>query len=182
LLGIPHRTLQETNNERKNMKPKKTLRTAITATGSFVSLPEAFEGVDDAFKFAPKIELRTARFDDSRHPLKIDHVMSPHTLLLDLEAVDAQAFDASKLIRDCELIKAAAEKHPKELKSILAAFGADVSHDRILEAAKTAEKIGISENQGLKKGGGFLIVLLVVAAVVLSGCKECAHTKGAMRQ
>jgi hypothetical protein len=164
------------------MKAKKTLRTTITAAGSFVSLPEAFEGADDAVKFAPKIEIRTGRFADSCHPLKIDHVMLPHTLLLDLEAVDPDRFDFGKLIRDCDLVKAAAEKHPKELRSILTAFGADVPHDKILAAARTAEKLGLSESETLKKDGGLLFLLVIAAALALSGCKSCAHTKGAMRQ
>jgi hypothetical protein len=154
----------------------------VATAGSFVSLPEAFEGADNAVKFAPKIEVRTARFDDSKHPLKLDHIMSPHTLLLDLEAVDANSIDLKKLIRDCEILKNVAERYPKELLSIIAAFSADAPHDRILEAVKTAEKIGISEAQALKDGGGFLIILVVVAALALSGCKGCAHTEGAMRQ
>src|SRR5262252_496263 len=129
------------------MKTKKTLRSVISASGSFVSLPEAFVGADDAIKLAAKIEVRTSRFQDSKHPLKMEHVMIPHTLLLDLEAVDASAFDADKIIRDCDLIKAAAKRYPTELKKILSAFGADVPHDQILDAAQTAEKIGVSEEK-----------------------------------
>jgi hypothetical protein len=164
------------------MTSKSALRSSVSATGSFVSLPEAFEGADDAVKFAPKMAVATARFDDSRHPLKLDHVMLPHMLLLDLEATDATALDVGKIIRDCELVKSAAEKHPKELKSILAAFAADAPHDRILDAAKVAEQLGLSEDVATKKGGGLLFLLVIVAAIALSGCKSCAHTKGAMKQ
>ena len=39
------------------MTSKARLRSSVTATGSFVSLPEAFEGADDAVILAPKVEL-----------------------------------------------------------------------------------------------------------------------------
>lgn len=164
------------------MSKTNSLRTAITASGSFISLPEAFEGADAAVKLAPKVEFRTSRFPDSSNPLKMEHVMFPHSLLVDLEAVDASSLDIKKLIRDCDLVKDAAEKHPEDLKAILASFAEDAPHEKMLEAAKIAEKIGLAEHVAAKKGAGLLWLVVIVAAVALSGCKSCAHTKGATRQ
>jgi hypothetical protein len=154
------------------------LRDAITATGSFVSLPEAFPGADEAVKLAPKIELCVARFEDSKRPLEIDILMRPHTLLVDLEAVNAGGFDVEKLVRDCDALKEVALAHPEKLRGILAAFAADAPHEKMLDAAKVAEELGLSEEVMTKKGGGLLWLLVIVAAVALSGCKGCAHGKG----
>jgi hypothetical protein len=164
------------------MATSKRLRTNVSDAGSYVSLPEAFEEAHEAVKLAPKIHLRTERFVDSKHPLGIDYVMNPHHLLMDLEAVDAEAFDARTLINDCEIVKNVAQKSPEKLKAILASFAEDAPHDRILEAARTASDLGLSEDKASRKGGGLLWLLVIVAAVALSGCKGCAHTKGSMRQ
>jgi len=157
-------------------------RTSIPATGSFVSIPEAFEAADEAVKYAPKIEFRLERFDDSEEPLKMEPVMLPHTLLLDLEAVDANAFDPKKVMRDCDLIKEAAEKYPDQLQRILAAFAADAPHEEILKSAAIVNKLGLLEEQVTKEGGGLLFLLILAAALCLSGCKGCAHGKGSFRQ
>jgi hypothetical protein len=47
------------------------------------------------------------------------------------------------------------------------AFGRDVPHDRILDAAETVKKLGLSEDAVTKKGGGLLWLLVVAAAVAL---------------
>lgn len=158
------------------------LRSHISQAGSFVSLPEAFQGGPDSMKFAPKILLRTERFEDSKHPLGIDHVMDPHVLLMDMEAIDISGFDAQTLINDCEMLKKAAQESPEKLKAILASFAADAPHDKILESARVASDLSLSEDKASQRGGGLLIMLAIVAALALSGCKGCAHTYGRMRQ
>lgn len=161
---------------------KKDLRSFVSATGSFVSLPEAFESADLGVKLAPKIELQVGRFSDSKHPLGFDFVMHPHQILIDLEAIDSDQFDAKKAIKDCELIIAACRDHPEDIREILAAFAKSAPHENMLVAEKIAEKLNLTESKAVKAGGGLLWLVVVVAAVTLSSCKSCAHTKGSTRQ
>jgi len=164
------------------MKSKKELRSFIPAAGSFISLPEAFKSADSGVKLAPKIELQVGKFSDSKHPLGFDFVMHPHQILIDLEAVDSEQFDAKKVIKDCELLIAACREHPDDIKKILAAFAEDAPHENMLAAEKIAEKLSLTESKAVKAGGGLLWLVVVAAAVALSGCKGCAHTKGRTRQ
>ena len=164
------------------MAANEQIRDTLSAVGSFVSLPEAFPEADSGVRLAPKFEFRTERFEDSKHPLHIDHVIYPHRLLIDLKAVDAGQFDAKKLVRDCEILKEAAEKHPEKLREMIAAYAPNTPHERILEAFKTAEKLGLTEAAASKSGGGFLWLLLVVAVLVSSCGKNCAHTQASTKQ
>jgi hypothetical protein len=164
------------------MKTKNELRSFISATGSFVSLPEAFEAADSGVKLAPKIELQVGKFPDSKHPLGFDFVMHPHQILIDLEAVDSDQFDAKKLIKDCELMISACREHPEDVRKILAAFSEDAPHKKMLAAEKIAEKLNLTESKAVKAGGGLLWLVVVAAAIALSSCKGCAHTKGRTRQ
>lgn len=164
------------------MEKTKKFRSYISSTGSFISLPEAFEGADENVIYAPKIEIRTQKFDDSKHPLGFEHVMYPHNLLIDFEALNAKALDINKLIKDCELIKETAEKHPEELKFILGSFAQDAPHEEMLKADELVKKLGLSEEVVTKKGGGLLWLLVIAAALAMSSCKGCAHTTGRTRQ
>jgi hypothetical protein len=161
--------------------PKK-LRQAVSGTGSFISLPDAFPKADEAVKYAPKIELQVGRFDDATHPSKADFFMLPHHLLVDLEAVDHQAFDFKKLAQDCDILKAVAQSNAEDLRTMLAAFSADAPHDRILDADKIARRLRLDEAQVSERGGGMILLLIAVACILLSCGKGCAHTNYAMRQ
>jgi hypothetical protein len=163
-------------------KKKNQLRDTISATGSYISLPEAFPTADPAIRNMPKIELRVERFAGSKKPLHFEPVMYPHTILVDLEAVDHEAFDAATLALDCELLAAAARKHPKELRQILAAFAPSAPHGKMLRAFALTQKLGLDEKSATRSGGGLIWLLAIVAAALLSGCKSCAHTNGATRQ
>jgi hypothetical protein len=158
------------------------LRTEVSPGGSFVSIPGAFEGADASIVNAPKISVGVGSYGDSKHPLGLDFVMDPHLMLLDLEAVDAKAFDPKRLLRDLDLLKSAVEKQPEQIRTILQAFVADAPYDEILKVAALVDRLGLSEAKAVAAGGGLLWVLVVVAAVALSSCKDCAHTKGSMRQ
>lgn len=158
------------------------LRTEVDHVSSFVSIPEAFPGLERGLQFVAKIALNVGRFDDAKHPLKFDIAMDPHLLLIDLEAFDPDDIDFGRVIRDCELIAKAVQSSPTKLKDILGAFGSDVSHDRILDAAKTVEELGLTEEATAEAGGGIAHVLVLLAVLALASCKGCAHTQGSTRQ
>jgi hypothetical protein len=146
------------------------LRSHVPATGSFVSFPDAFRRADDAVKYAPKIAFQVAGFKDSKRPLHLEPVLDRHIILFDLQAVDAEEFDPRQIVRDCELLKRAAEAYPEKLKTILGAFATDAPRARVLEAAKIAADLDLSEERSSKAGGGFVALVVLGAALVLSGC------------
>jgi hypothetical protein len=102
--------------------------------------------------------------------LRLEPVPNPHIILFDLEAVDAEKLSPRQLIRDCELLKRAAEAHPEKLRTILSAFAKDAPRKRILEAAKIAAELDLSEERSSKAGGGLVWLVVVGAALALSGC------------
>jgi hypothetical protein len=152
------------------MKTKKKLRTSIPASGSFVSLPEAFPGAHPSVKYAPKIQLDTVRSDKSKH-FQLEHVLLPHRILIDLQAVDASFFDAKTLVRDCEIVRGVALRHPKKLQQILEAFqeGAPFSH--VEKAGAVVKELGLHERQVTRKGGGFISLLIILAALAASSAE-----------
>ncbi len=149
------------------MKAQKQMRSDVQV-GSFVSMPEAFPGADDAVKYAPKLEFRVRRSDVGENPPRVVPVLQPYRLLVDLEAVDASRFDARKLARDCELVKAAALSDPEKLRSILAAFAEGKSEEEIRRAARAVVDLGLDEEQVVKAGGGLIWLVVFAAAAVLS--------------
>jgi hypothetical protein len=102
--------------------------------------------------------------------LHVEPVWNPHVILFDLEAVDAEKLSPSQLIRDCELLKRAAEAHPQKLKTILRAFAKNAPRTRIVEAARIAAELDLLEEGSSKAGGGLLGLLVLGAAIALSGC------------
>src|SRR5690242_12183257 len=98
------------------MPRKKQLRSHFPATGSFGSFPDAFQRADDGLRYAPKIALQIVRIKESKH-YRLKPAQNAHVILFDLEAVDAEKLSPRQLIRDCELLKRAAETHPQKLKT-----------------------------------------------------------------
>ena len=149
------------------MKAQKQMLSAVQV-GSFIALPEAFPGADDAVKYAPKLEFRVSRSDAGQTPLRVEPVLQPQRLLVDLEAVDASRFDARKLVRDCELLKEAALSDPEKLRSVLATFTEGKSEKEIRRAAQAVVDLGLDEEQVVKAGGGLIWLVAIAAATLLS--------------
>ena len=156
---------------------KNSLRDSISATGSFVSIPEAFPGADPAIVNALKIELQTVRAQ-AKKKSEFHIVLLPNTLLVDLLAVDASGFDPKKLIRDCEILSAAISKNPAKLRKVLAAFGEGVPLSRINEASKIVDELGLDEASVSKQGGGLAgLVVILVMLILVKACDSCDRPK-----
>jgi hypothetical protein len=52
----------------------------------------------------------------------------------------------------------------------------------MLEAATMVERLGLSEKDIVRQGGGFIWLVVVAAVLLASSCKGCAHVKGALKQ
>lgn len=151
------------------MSKEKQLRSHFPATGSFGSFPDAFKGADDGLKYAPKIAFQIVRVKEGKHH-RLKLAQNAHVILFDLEAIDASKLNPRQLIRDCELLKRAAETHPQKLKTILSAFAKDAPRERIVEAARIAAELNLSEEASSKEGGGLLGLIALGAAIALAGC------------
>ncbi len=153
------------------------MRANVGPTASFVSMPAAFPGADEAIRHAPKFEVQTVASTDSDHPLGIEHVLYTHHMLLDLEEVDIKNFRPEALMRDCELLMNAAREHPEELRSILGAYQAGRPDEEILTASRKVRELGLDEASVAERGGNFILAAIVVGAVLLSGCQATCHGK-----
>jgi hypothetical protein len=152
---------------------KKTkLRTSIAASGSFVSLPEAFPGADPGVKYAPKIQLDTVRSEDTKR-FQLEHVWLPHRILIDLQAVDPDAFDPDVIVADCDIVKSIVREHPKKVQTILSAFQEGAPYSRIERAGELMKELGWTEKSVARRGGGFLWLLIILAAGCAGGCGSC---------
>ena len=108
----------------------------------------------------------------------VETLFSTDKALIDLAAIDADALDVAKIGRDCDLVKEAARSDPAALKQMVAALQRGGS-EGIEEAGRLAERLGITEDQAVKAGGGLLfLVAVAVVAVAASGCATCNSHKG----
>lgn len=66
-------------------------------------------------------------------------------------------------IKDCEIVAGILKQYPKEVAEMLAAVGAG----RLAEAKKVAVRIGITEDNFTKQGGGMLALILLAIGCAL---------------
>jgi hypothetical protein len=62
------------------MPKKKQLRSHFPATGSFGSIPDAFQEADDGLKYAPKIAFRIVRVKEGKH-YRLKPASNAHAIL-----------------------------------------------------------------------------------------------------
>lgn len=143
------------------------LRSEISASGSFVAVPDAFPAADPGVRNAVKFEFTTVFSDEHR----VQTLISADRVLIDLGAAAPSKLNFEKLAVDCDLIKEIAGKYPDELRECLIALQTGGSSG-IQKADDIAKKIGLTEDNFAKSGGGFFF-LVIVAAVAL-GAGGCA--------
>ena len=110
------------------------------------------------------------RSDKSKR-FQLEHVLLPHRILIDLKLWTLVFFDAKTLVRDCEIVKGVALRHPKKLQQILEAFqeGAPFSH--VEKAGAVVKELGLHESQVTRKGGGFISLLIILGAFAVKICR-----------
>jgi len=150
------------------------LRNSLPATGTFISVPEAFPGVDEGLVHAFKMGFQAIPSKKRSQSFLLDNESFVDVALIDFGAVSLSAFDFKKMARDCELLGEAFLNHPDEVLKIVAAFQLTAPLTSAAQAVKIAEEIGITEEMVIQKGGGFVPVLIAIAAVLLAaGCEHC---------
>ena len=152
---------------------RKTSRSYISTSGSFVSIPSAFPAADPGLKNAIKFEFKTIYSENSSQDLNLETVFSPNRFLVDPVGADPAAFDARKIAADCDFVKRLVAENPQTARRLLEIFHDD--NPDIDEAFALVKSAGLTEEAAVKAGGGFigLIVLLIVVAAAAG----CAHTK-----
>lgn len=141
-------------------------RDSVSATGSSVSVPSAYPTADKGVIQALKLEFTVGRSDSGE--LRPEY--STNVALIDFDAIDANSFDAEKIIADCDLLKGIATNYPEELKSIISGLkeGTQEAVDRGLQLAN---RIGLKEENEISNGGGFLFTVIVIGGgLLLAGC------------
>lgn len=90
----------------------------------------------------------------------------PDRLLLDLNALDVRGLSPQIFQRDARLLNEILEAHGSRVRAMLENFRKNPR-----KAAAIAKEIGLTEQEFIKRGGGFFWVLVIlVGAALLSGC------------
>jgi hypothetical protein len=145
-------------------------RVQVQPAGHFASAPLAFPKLEEAVRHALKFEFTAGGTGTPGQP---SGEPSTDRLLIDLGALDAAAFDPNRVIRDCELVRDIAARHPEALRRLLELFGPDAKRDRagIAKACAELRAIGFTEDHALAAGGGLVwLVVVIGAGLLLGGC------------
>jgi len=147
-------------------------RSYIASTGSFVAIPDAFPDASDSIKNAIKLEFKTEFSQKHR----VQTVFSTDKILIDIAAVDSSKLDPRTIAADCDLFKAIALKHPKELRQLIVAMQLG-GLKNILKAQRIAEAIGLTEGNAVKAGAGFIWLLVPLVGAFIGGCATVGSNK-----
>jgi hypothetical protein len=98
------------------MKKDKNVRTHISSTGSFVSVPGAFRDADESVKHLLKMEFTTILSEKSSDPLKLETGFSTDRVLLDFKGIVPGDLDPKKIVRDCDFLKEIVLKNPDKVR------------------------------------------------------------------
>lgn len=135
----------------------------------FVSVPAAFDGIDNDLRDLIKVPVDV---EDVRTPdggFALSGRAENTSILIDFRELPAR-FDATKALRDCELIRDIITKNPSGVEEVIAAMkAAAVGEERQRRVQSLLGRLGLTERAFAQKGGGF-VWLLVLLAVGASGC------------
>jgi hypothetical protein len=172
--GVPGRYEQrrKTMKTRTPYRPTVALkppsgRLSIPSPGSFLSIPSAFPGADEKVKNVIKLGFTTSFSQDTEEKIKVEVLTD--VVLLDFGAIVPEALDASKIIRDCDLVKQAVTKHPDALTEIVKELQTGTT-EGVQRANMIARKASLTEEDALKAGGGLFFLVVVAAALLAGGC------------
>ena len=145
----------------------------------------AYSAFPQAFKSAPAGLKNIAKFLLVNRPMKysnpeagddeLETIFVADRLLIDLSELNAPDIDLSILKNDCRYIESIIDSCPDELRSVVGAFNPKSNTKEVVKALETAKKIGLTEDDAVRAGGGLLFTAIVVAiavagAVTQSGC------------
>jgi hypothetical protein len=154
------------------MKEQSEVRTHVSATGSFVSIPEAVAVADTGVRHLLKLEFTTNFSEGSSDPLKLETGFSTDRVLIDFRGVVAGNLDAQKIAKDCDLVRDIALRNPDKLRQMLEAQTESVTGFQ--KAYAIGQEIGLTEEAAVKAGGGLLWLVAIAALAVMAGsCERC---------
>src|SRR3954451_14061526 len=157
------------------------MRNQVSASGTFLSVPGAFEGAPEGLVHGPKLEfVSTTRMDtgpDNRPRQTFSTTVQGDRALLDFGAVDPTAIDYHRVERDCELLMEAIHDHPEALEQAIATLcGPSRTKAEMNAAAQALREIGMTEQAAVAQGGGWVAIAVVaIAVLVLAGCEHCSQ-------
>ncbi|RAL16571.1 uncharacterized protein BO97DRAFT_456253 [Aspergillus homomorphus CBS 101889] len=140
-------------------------------TGSFIPVPTAFDGTPEGLVNAVKVGVVPTTSLNRESGKKVEQVLDiatvTHQGLVDFAAVDTSDIHFKKLERDCELMKEALGNHPEEINQALKLMCSGQATTQAIESATAAlAKVGLTEQDYRKQGGGLIGLLVVAAAIV----------------
>jgi len=157
------------------------MRNQLSASGSFLSVPGAYEGAPEGLVHGPKLEfvsLTSTKVESGDKPRQtFSTAVQGDRALIDFGAVDPAAVDYNRVERDCELLIEAIREHPEVLEQAIATVcGPSRTKAEMNAAARSLAEIGLTEQAAVAQGGGWVAVAIaVVAVLVLAGCEHCSQ-------
>src|SRR5215471_14124308 len=127
--------------DQKTRQPRRSILTPST----FISVPDAFPGVDEGLANAFKFGFQVIPSEANDQPPRFVNGFLVDLALIDVGAVSLSAFDFKKMARDCELLRDAFLNSPDEVLKIIAAFQPDTPPTEITQAFKIAQRLGLTE-------------------------------------
>jgi hypothetical protein len=144
-------------------------RRRVEITGTFVSTPEAFSGIGEGLRHVLKQEIAESHNESGRNESEMS--LNPDLLLVDLVALSPFDLDGGRIVRDCELVAEAVRGNPREIVRLAEILvRTDKGKADLEEAFEIVRRLGLSEEQAVRRGGGLLQVFLLLA---LTNCAHC---------
>jgi hypothetical protein len=147
-------------------------RTTVPEGGTFVSVTSAIPDADKGIRDALKLEFR--QFVDesvnTSDPLGIKTSFATDRFLVDIAAIDADAIDAKKLAKDCEIVARVVTGQPERIRDLVAA---QQKPGGFTAASKIASELRLTEAAASDAGGGLLWLLVIAVAVMAGSCEHC---------
>ena len=135
--------------------------------GSFIPIPSAFEIADKGLRNAIQFEFKIRSNKESKNPLNLESVFYTDRCLVDFSCVNPHSIHADKIAKDCDYIKQIVSEHPEELAKMIK----ELQNGEIDRGYELAEKIGMTEDDCVRAGGGAIgLVIVLLAVIVLGGC------------
>lgn len=148
-------------------------RKFVVDSASFASVPEAFGSTPEGVKHAVKMGFTTESIsaDESKFAspsMQLETRFFTDFLLLDVGAVDPDAIDPDRVINDCQFLMNVVRDHPDEVRRIIASFQPTAPISAVEEAIELTQKIGFTEEDSIRAGGGLIFLVAVAAAALLA--------------
>lgn len=158
-------------------------RKEIAKTGSFVSVPNAFKGLEEELKCCAKVECYTEVKDEalttetSSHSTNLETVFSFDRLLIDFGALDPSSLEVQKIAKDSERLKDFIFEWSEDIQKIVELLHSNPSISDLNKVSEIAQEMGLTKEDEPEMACLLDTIVLIGGALLLAGCTCGLHDK-----